>query len=210
MIADEQPQDLVARGYDHVAEAYTRLEDPGDWPRMQWLDEVLRRLPGSGRVLDLGCGNGMPATAVLAQRHTVTAVDVSARQIELARGNVPQAKLLVADVLDLRFPAGSFDAAVAFYTFDHLPRERLPELFDRIHDWLGDNGLLLFSVETDDQPGAVGQWLGVPMFFSCHDADTTRRLVREAGFELVLDRIERQREGDKDVDYLWVLARKRD
>lgn len=207
MNGDDQWGDTVAQGYDRVAEEYLRLEDAGEWPRMRWLDEVLRRLPDRSRVLDLGCGNGLPATAKLAERHVVTGVDVSARQVELARGNLPGAELVVADALELRFPPDSFDAVVAFYTFDHLPRERLPELFARIREWLGDAGLLLFSVEPEDQPGVTAQWLEVPMYFSSYDAGTTRRLVREAGFEILSDQVQHQREGDTDVDYLWVLAR---
>lgn len=198
----------VARGYDQVADEYARLESAGDWPRMRWLDEVLRRLPDRSRVLDLGCGNGVPATAALAERHIVTGVDVSSRQIELARENVLEAEFEVADLLELRYPGGSFDAVVAFYTFDHLPRESLGELFGRIREWLSGGGLLLFSVEPEDLPGFVGQWLGVPMHFSSYDPDTTRRLVSEAGFEIVRDAVEQQREGTTDVAYLWIVARK--
>lgn len=207
-MTDEHVPATVARGYDQVAEEYAQLEAAGDWPRMRWLDEVLQRLPDRARVLDLGCGNGVPATAKLAEQHAVTGVDVSDRQIALARANVPDADFAVGDVLELRYPAGSFDAVVAFYTFDHLPRERFAELFGRIHDWLNADGLLLFSAEPKDQPGAVGQWLDIRMFFNSYDADTTRRLVREAGFEIILEAVERQREGAKDVDYLWILARK--
>lgn len=200
--------DVVARGYDRVAEEYARLESATEWPRLRWLDELLAMLPGGSRVLDLGCGNGIPATARIAQRHRATGVDVSARQIELARANVPGAEFAVADLLDLSYPDGSFDAVVAFYTFDHVPRERLAELLGRIHGWLGDGGLLLFTAEIGDEPGVVGDWLGVPMFFSSYDPDTTRRLVAEAGFELVRDAVEEQQEGGAAVSYLWVLARR--
>lgn len=68
-------------------------------------------------------------------------------------------------------------------------------------------GLLLLTVETEDEPGVTGQWLGVEMFFSCFDAATTRRLIREAGFESLDDAIETQLEGEKDVQYLWALGR---
>jgi hypothetical protein len=99
---------------------------------------------------------------------------------------------------------------VAFYTLDHLPRERLTEHFTAISTWLRAGDLLLFTAEVQDQPGFVGQWLGVPMFFSCFDAATTRRLVRAAGFEVLRDEVEPQLEGDNEVCYLWVLARRGD
>jgi hypothetical protein len=32
--------------------------------------------------------------------------------------------------------------------------------------WLEPGGRLLFKIETEEQPGLVGDWLGKPMFFS--------------------------------------------
>ena len=46
------------------------------------------------------------------------------------------------------------------------------------------------------------------MFFSGFDADTNRRLVREAGFELLVDELVWMQEPESEVAFLWVLARK--
>ena len=122
---------------------------------------------------------------------------------------MPAGQFAVGDILQLRYPAGTFAAVAAFYTFDHLPRQRLSEMFQLIHDWLEESGLLLLCVEIDDEPGVVGQWLGTAMFFSSYDPDTTRRLLDESGFDIVRDAIEEQWEWDHGVSYLWVIARKR-
>ena len=71
-------------------------------------------------------------------------------------------------------------------------------------------GYLLFTIEPEDQPGTVGEWLGRPMYFSQHDADTTLRLLRDAGFDVVQTAIEGQREGDREVNYMWVPAQRRE
>ena len=55
---------------------------------------------------------------------------------------------------------------------------------------------------------AYARLLGEPMFFSHFDATTNRRLVEDAGFELVRAEEETQLEGRRKVPYLWVLARK--
>jgi hypothetical protein len=47
------------------------------------------------------------------------------------------------------------------------------------------------------------------MFISCFDPETMRRLVEEAGFELLETAIETQVEGGQEVPYLWLFARKR-
>jgi SAM-dependent methyltransferase len=205
----EQPQQIVAHGYDAVAEQYAELERDAAWPRLRWLDDLLARLPDGVPVLDLGCGNGLPAGERIACRQRLTGVDVSARQVELARVNVPTGEFTTGDILALDYPAGTFGAVTAFYTFDHLPRERLPEMFRLIHGWLAESGLLLCCVEIEDSPGMVGDWLGAPMYFSSYEPDTSRRLLSEAGFDILRDEIEAQSEGGHEVSYLWLLARKR-
>jgi hypothetical protein len=54
----------------------------------------------------------------------------------------------------------------------------------------------------------TGEWLGVEMFFSGFDAETNRQIVRDAGFELILDELVWMREPQGDVAFLWVLAKK--
>ncbi len=198
---------LVAEGYDQVAEQYAALEEE-EWPRLRWLRVLLDGLPPSSLVLDLGCGNGLPAGLEIAGRgHGLLGVDVSARQIELARRNVPGAAFLQADMAELELAEGVFDAVVSFYAIGGVPRERHPELLRRIHGWLAPGGLLLLSEEDADQPGFVGDWLGVPMFFSSYDAGTLRRLVEEAGFVVERTAVETQREQGRDVPFTWLLAR---
>ncbi|MGK5685092.1 class I SAM-dependent DNA methyltransferase [Actinoplanes sp. URMC 104] len=205
----EQPQQMVARGYDAVAERYAELERDAPWPRLAWLDDLLARLPGGVRVLDLGCGNGLPAGERIVRRHRLTGVDVSPRQVELARANVPAGEFATGDILALDLPRGAFAAVTAFYTFDHLPRERLPEMFGLVHGWLAESGLLLCCVEVEDTPGVVADWLGAPMYFSSYEPGTSRRLLTGAGFDILRDEIVAQLEGGHEVSYLWLLARKR-
>ena len=199
---------IVAEGYDAVAERYAALEEQ-EWPRLRWLRLVLDRLLPGSAVLDLGCGNALPAGAEIVSRgHALIGVDISAHQVELARANVPEGTFLQGDMASVHFPAGAFDAVVAFYAIGHVPREEHPDLLRRIHGWLEPGGLLLLSEEDADRAGAVGDWLGAPMFFSGHDAPTLRRLVEEAGFEVERAAVERQREQGVDVPFAWILARK--
>lgn len=203
------PQRIVSAGYDAAAERYAELERPDrPWPRMRWLRELLDRLPPGAEVLDLGCASGRPAAAEIAKQYQVTGVDISRHQISLAKRNVPEGTFICADAATIDFPDGRFDAVVSFYTFDHIPRDEHGELFARIYRWLRPGGWLLVSIEDADQAGVVGSWLGVEMFFSMFDADTTRRLVRGSGFELERTTVETQAEQGRQIPYLWILASK--
>lgn len=126
----------------------------------------------------------------------------------LAKENVPSARVICGDALELDFPPESFEAVAALYLFDHLPRERHAELLAKVRTWLAPSGLFLFSIEPEEEPSTVREWLGKPMFFSHFDAETTLRLVREEGFKILSAHRETQREGSSDVEFLWVLARR--
>jgi len=103
---------LVREGYDRCSAAFSeaRSRDPG-----LELAPLLERLAGGSRVLDVGCGSGLPIAAALAREHRVTGVDVSPEQIRRARENVPSATFLLGDAMSVEFPAASFDAVVSFY-----------------------------------------------------------------------------------------------
>src|SRR5437870_1877705 len=78
--------------------------------------EVVLRLlgEGPGRLLDLGCGGGANAVAFAERGWTVTGVDVSIAQLELARARGVDA--VQADAEALPFADASFDAAVSMFT----------------------------------------------------------------------------------------------
>jgi SAM-dependent methyltransferase len=198
----------VEAGYDALADRFgewqTRVE--GD-PWELFVDELAGGLPTGSRILDLGCGNGAK-TARLAARFDVTGVDISERQLRLARAEVPAASFVQGDFAELDFPAEAFDAVTALYSIVHVPRDEQEALFARILGWLRPGGLFLASLSHVGGEDRVDEWLGVAMFFSGFDADTNRRLVRDAGFELLRDELVWMQEPESEVAFLWVLARK--
>lgn len=92
-----------------------------------WLEELEKRLSARAGVLDIGCGVPV-ARRLAAAGHVVTGVDVSEVQVERARALGPDATFLRADVTDIDFPDGSFDAVVALYALIHMPLDRQPRL----------------------------------------------------------------------------------
>ena len=201
---------MVERGYDEVADAYAALEaDDVEWPRMRHLRELLSQLPIGGDVLDVGCGNGVPEMVAIQERHNGVGVDVSAAQIDRAREKVPEARFIHGDMLGVSFDDASFDAIVSFYAIEHVPREEHGRLLKRFYRWLRPGGRLLFTLEAGgDEPGRTAEWLGVPMFFSYHDADATTTLLEHAGFVVERREVESQLEGDREIEYVWFHARK--
>ena len=115
---------VVAHGYDALQEEYlewaSRIVND---PRKRMLNKFSGRLERGGRVLDMGCGAGLPSTKALASRFVVTGADISEAQVKAARRNVPEATFVQADLGALDFLPGSFDGVTAFYSISHVPRE---------------------------------------------------------------------------------------
>jgi SAM-dependent methyltransferase len=201
---------IVADGYDAVAERYYEWSDARpSATRRRWLARALELIPEGSEVLDLGCGAGVPMTRALASGRHVTGVDISARQVELARAAVPEATFIQADMSALDLAPKSLDAVVAFYSLTHVPRADLPGLLAAMLGWLRPGGLLLASMGAQDSPDAVEtDWLGAPMFFSHHGAKKNRALVRRAGFELEEAVVEQEPEDRHAALFLWVVARR--
>ena len=199
--------DLVGRGYDVIGGRFAEWRDRivGD-PRREWEEELVSRLQDGARVLELGCGAGVPDTQRLAARFQVTGVDVSAEQVRRARAAVREAEFVRADFTALELEPGSFDAVVSFYAFNHVPRELLAPTFATIHRWLVPSGLFMTALGTSDTEAWAGDFLGAPTFFSSFPPETNTRLVQEAGFEILRDALVTFREPDGDVTFQWVLA----
>src|SRR5437773_36989 len=78
--------------------------------RDSWLARLDAVLAPGARILDLGCGPGVPTARRHAEQFDVTGVDISERQIEAAREAVPSGRFIIADMTDIEFSPASFDA----------------------------------------------------------------------------------------------------
>ncbi len=164
-------------------------------------------LPPNARVLDLGCGAGVPVATRLAERGcTVVGVDSSQRQIALARMNEPRASFIASDMTMVEFDAMSFDAVIALYSITHVPRDEHQRLLNRIRTWLKPNGLFLSSLGYNDSPAWTGKWLGTTMFFSHFDAVVNRALIKNAGLKIEREEIVGEDENGEITRFLWVIA----
>jgi cyclopropane fatty-acyl-phospholipid synthase-like methyltransferase len=174
---------LVRAGYDRCAADY---EQARSVESQAGLELLLARLTPGSRVLDLGCGSGVPVARLLARHHSVTGVDFSPEQVRRARANVPSALMLEADIGTVELADGVFDAVVSFYAIFHLPREEHAGLFRRIHGWLAPGGYLLATVGTVSEPAYTEEgFFGVTMYWSNWGREDYESIAREVGFELL-------------------------
>ena len=204
----QQQRALVAAGYDAMAEQYLASKQPMTTEVESLLRQLIEGITADIPLLDLGCGAGVPVTRWLAERHPVTGVDFSSRQLDLARRHVPGATFVRSDMTAVDFPECTFGAVVAIYSIIHVPREEHLPLLRRVHRWLQPGGRFLATWPVNAWEGDERDWLGwgAPMWWSHFDGATNLELLRRAGF--VIDVAETLR-GPEET-WTWVLAHKMD
>jgi 2-polyprenyl-3-methyl-5-hydroxy-6-metoxy-1,4-benzoquinol methylase len=178
-------KDVVRRGYDAVSYLYRGDGDDDAGERREWIDRLVARLPAGARVLDLGCGCGVPVSRALVDAGLdVTGVDLSRVQIERARRLVPAARFVRADASEVDFPAASFDAVVCLYMLIHVPLDEQPPLLAKVYSWLKPGGLFVATAGERAWTGVAENWLGsgAVMWWSHADASTYREWLSQAGF----------------------------
>ena len=148
----------------------------------QWLVD---RLSPSSRVLDVGCGTGVPTASMLAEAGMeLTGIDVSAEMLRLARSNVPTARFLSMDVLELDPTIGEFDAAVAFFSLLMLRREQIPAALRRIRDTVRPGGYLVIGMVEADVDYVAVPFLGQELSVSGYPQAELNRVLTATGLDI--------------------------
>jgi SAM-dependent methyltransferase len=201
------PRDVVKAGYDAIASEYLASRN-ADSPDVRLLQELVQRLPKGARVLDAGCGAGVPVAQILSQHFDVIGVDFSEAQIALARRLVPQAQFVCQDITALQFPDRSFDAICSYYAIIHIPRQEHRRLLHNLRRMLKPAGLALLCMGAGDAPGDYeDSFQGTRMYWSHYDVDTNLQMLQECGLQIIWSRFIEDPDGSGGA-HLFVLAEK--
>jgi 2-polyprenyl-3-methyl-5-hydroxy-6-metoxy-1,4-benzoquinol methylase len=196
-VGDQQEQSARVRaGYNVLSRSYRgdTADEAAQRQYAEWLGLVRDRVPSGGDVLDLGCGNGVPAAKWLSDKgFRVTGVDLSDTMVERAQELVPGARFLRGDVTlpdEVDFNASAFDAVVCFFALIHVPITDQPGVIARLAGWLRPGGLLVATVGHTAWTGTESDWLagGASMWWSHPGAATYRAWFESAGLAIFEER----------------------
>lgn len=197
----------VRDGYNAIADRYLagRRRDSQD---VRLLDDLIERLPVNAKVLDAGCGAGIPVSQILSKHFHVTGVDFSEAQIKLAKKHVPSGAFICQDMTQLDFPDESFDGICSYYAIIHIPREEHQSLLANFYRMLKQGGFALLCLGAEHLIDDIDEnYLGTRMYWSHYDTETYLEMLKACGFSIIWSRPVAD-ETCEGAGHLFVLAQK--
>jgi ubiquinone/menaquinone biosynthesis C-methylase UbiE len=200
-------KETVRKGYNAIADRYL-AERTRDSEDVRLLEDFIGRLPANAKILDAGCGAGIPISQILSERFQVTGVDFSEAQVTLAKKNVPEGEFLCDDITRLKFPNNTFDGITSYYAIIHVPREEHQALITNFYRMLKPGGLVLLCLGTENIVYDIDEnYLGTRMYWSHYDSDTYIKMLNACGFSILWSRHVADATCE-DAGHLFVLAQK--
>jgi len=201
-------KETVKAGYDRIANRYL-AERTTDSEDVRLLGDFIELLTPRAKVLDAGCGAGIPITRSLAEFFDVTGVDFSEAQIELARKNVPNAKFICEDIAKLNFPENTFDGICSYYAIIRIPREEHQSLLSDLYRMLKTGGVALLCLGAENLMDDIDEnYLGARMYWSHYDSETYIKMLKECGFSIIWSKYVKDSTCE-GAGHLFVLVQKK-
>lgn len=152
-------------------------------------DQFCKRLPPNARVLDLGCGPGVPVTKKLVDSgFSVVALDLSETMISLVEKNVPTAKTLRMSMTEISFQ-DEFDGIVSSYSLLCLDPVRFKEVLLKISKALKSNGSLFLALNEPTGPvpenyDNIEEIMGQTMYTRGYTEKEIRDMLTDTGLSI--------------------------
>ncbi|MDP3880710.1 MAG: class I SAM-dependent methyltransferase [bacterium] len=206
MDTEEEGKKDMGDVYDNFAEAFSGSDKLPSWefvgkPTLERLlkehfnssDKFLDLGSASARVeVDLLLPNGVPS-------ENITGIEISPKQVEIAKQRVPGADFRVGDITKLELDPESFDVALSHMVFEHLDDAGLSAVCKTTFEALKPGGEFIFVVThpdkmtdlegklvTEDGPFTTTAPWGGELLNWKRSVERTREILEAAGFEIEL------------------------
>lgn len=210
---DPYTQRIAVRdGYDDAALAasYREQREAHDLAVAGYVESLLAALGAGGRVLDVGCGQGVPVLNRLPAGVDGIGVDLSATMLETAHERT-DAALVRGDMTRLPIASGTVEAVTALGSVIHVPIAEHADVYAEFARVLQPGGQLLLTAAPDEDgwSGTNSDWLGsgASMVWSFPGIHRTCEGLRDAGFRIRDEHVLDETVSDEDTDGgSWVLV----
>lgn len=190
-MSNTEAKEKTLRHFNETADDYTSTHDgrfvqPMYAPLLTELEHF-----NSGRLLDIGCGNGDFFGFVKDKGMELHGIDLAENMVKVAQeryGDI--ADIILADAENLPFQDGMFDIIICNASFHHYIRPK--EVLTQMRRVLKDNGVLLIGDPWMPQP-----FRGLMNYFTKYSNDGAyhyygtremKNLMSKCGLELIISK----------------------
>ena len=171
------------REYDQIFDWYVAERSPE--VGVADVEEFVCTLAPGARILELGCGSGVPITRLLVRSgFQVFGVDSSAKMVAAFSANFPGLSVQCATIQDSDFFTTDFAAVIAWGVLFHLTPDMQRAALAKIAQHLQPQGRLLFTA-GDKQGTRDGKMNDVDFRYYSLAADEYERILAENGMRLL-------------------------
>lgn len=176
---------------------------------------AIKYFPKSGKVLDLGAGQGQDTRFFAEQGYQVVSTDISDSAIELNKAKIPPTlkDKIVAEKLDLTsdfsFSDESFDVVYAHLSLHYFDKDTTIKIFDEIERVLKPGGIFAFLTNSTSDPEYKGGEEIEQDFFKIDEiskryfsVETARKFVSSFNISLLDNFGETYKDSAKDIHNL--------
>ena len=180
--------DLNKRAWDNIAKKY---DDRSETPISDIFYTFTGKLPEKGKVLDLGCGTGLPYARHLVEKgFDVLGVDLSEEMVKVASKNVPEASFVQLSMNEITY-RDEFDGVMSSFSMLLLPPDLFKETASRIYSALVEGGYFYLSlnepasISGDPDSEVFVNIMGQDMYSRAYTVEEIESCFRPLGFSLV-------------------------
>ncbi|MFC9432910.1 class I SAM-dependent DNA methyltransferase [Nocardia sp. NPDC057030] len=204
--------DITRTAYDDIADVYAEFakdhlaRQPQDRAMLSLFAELLPT-GGSGGVADIGCGEGRLTAHLNALGLPAFGIDLSPAMIAIARRQYPELSFEVGSMERLALADAGLRGLIAWYSFIHLPPERMPEVLTEFYRVLEVKGHALLAFFATDAPDTVEAFDHKVTRAYRWSPERLAALLRDAGFT-VHTRMIREPDPGERFQQAYLLASK--
>jgi len=173
------------------------------------LFDFMDMLPSGGAVLDVGCAGGRDAREFVQEGFGVVGIDLVDDFLNKAEKDVPRAKFLKMDLLNLQFPKNTFDGIWASAVLVHIDKTDIQKALTEFNKVLKQDGKLFIAVKMGDGSSFSSDKLSKEKrFFVYFSREEIEEMLRLAGFQIKNTFIVEDDAKRKDLNWIRIIAQK--
>jgi len=183
--------ELSVKRFNEFAQEYAEKFMSVDSYRKQlqiFCDNVTDELPV---ILDVACGPGNVTKYIQNElpHSQITGIDLAPAMISIAKKEVPQAKFICMNALNIHELKTQFNGIMCSFCFPFFSQENVCEFIQKAFDKLSENGILYISTMEGDSEMASLQSTSFSgnsnVFFNYHLRNDLRNIIEKTGFTII-------------------------